>query len=380
MDELGFDIGGLLSEEEAEQLFEEQAVSEKDGTPEETNEEKPAEEAEETEAPEEVGEEDNKEDRSNAAVQEGDGSSPSIYSSIASALKNDGIFPDFDDDELGSVQSPEDFAELFEKAITSKLDERQRRIDAALGNGVAPDTVKMYEQTLQYLGSINEEVLSAEGQDGEDLRRQLIYNDLINRGYSDEKARKEVDKSFKSGSDVEDAKDALESLNDFYGNGYKKVQEDAKKQAEEFRAAQKKQTEDFKKLVLDDDVKIGDVSLDKTTKQRVFDAVSKPVFKDKDTGKLLTAVQKFQKEQPLEFLKQLGMWYVLTDGGKSMDGFTKEQVRKEKNRAIKELGRKINTSSIGRDGSLRYVSGSDGGSGDPILSDGWKVGWGDTNI
>lgn len=375
MEDLGFSIDGLLSDEEAEKIFEEQASQpEGGGELEETTENEPAEKEEETHTSERVGEEEN-ENGNGAAVREGDGSSPSIYSSIASALKDDGIFPDFDDDELDSVKSPEDFAELFEKAITAKLDDRQRRIDAALGNGVAPDTVKMYEQTLQYLGSINEEVLSAEGDESENLRKQLIYNDLINRGYTHEKAQKELEKSFKSGSDVDDAKDALESLNAFYSDGYKKVQENAKRQADELRAAQRRQTAEFQKMVLDSDVKIGDVTLDKTTRQRVYDAVSKPVYKDEDTGRLLTAVQKFQKEQPLEFLKQLGMWYVLTDGGKNLDGFTKGQVRTEKNRAIKELGRKINSSSLNRDGSLRYASGNSGEVGDPILSDGWKVGW-----
>ena len=373
MEDFSFDIGGILNEDEANKLFEEQAQDTESEKPEEVENE-PAEETEEGQEPEEVGVEDNNETGDNAISSEGDGSSPNIYSSIASALKNDGIFPDFEDTELDAVKTPEDFAELFEKAITARLDERQRRIDEALGNGVQPDTVRMYEQTLQYLDTINDEVLSAEGEDGENLRRQIIYNDLINKGYTQERAQREIEKSFKSGSDVEDAKDALEALNKFYKEGYENIQKEAKKQAEDAREQQKKQTEDFKKLVLEDEIKLGDTVLDKKTCQRVYDAVSKPVYKDKDTGKLLTAVQKFQKEQPLEFLKQLGMWFILTDGGKDTDGFTKEQVRAEKNKAIKELGRKINSTSLNRDGSLRYASGSSGES-DPLLSDGWKIGW-----
>lgn len=379
MEDLSFDIGGILSEDEANKLFEEMTQEEETDSQEpETDTEKENEpelaEAEEPdgESPEKVGEEDEAEE--NAIPQTGDGSSPNVYSSIASALKEDGIFPDFDDKELNDVTTPEAFAELFEKAITARLDERQKRIDSALGNGVQPDTIRMYEQTLQYLGSINEEVLSAEGDEGENLRKQLIYNDLINRGYSQEKAQKEIEKSFKSGSDIEDAKDALAALNKFYSDGYKKVQDDARKQTEQARESQKKQAEDFRKLVLENEVGLGDTKLDKRTRQKVFDAVSKPIYKDPDTGKLLTAVQKFQKEKPLEFLKQLGMWYVLTDGGKSMDGFTKEKIRAEKNKGIKELERKINSSSINPDGSLRYTSGASGNS-DPLLSDGWKVGW-----
>lgn len=374
MEDFTFDIGEILTEEEANKLFEEPVQEEVEAQePENETENELAEEKEsEDTAPEEVGEEDETEE--NAIPQKGDGSSPNVYSSIASALKEDGIFPDFDDKELEAANTPEAFAELFEKAITARLDDRQKRIDQALGNGVQPDTIRMYEQTLQYLGSINEEVLSAEGDEGENLRKQLIYNDLINRGYSQEKAQKEIEKSFRSGSDIEDAKDALDALNKFYNDGYKKVQDDAKKQAEAARESQKKQSEDFRKLVLEDDVKLGDTKLDKKTCQRVFDAVSKPVYKDPESGKLLTAVQKFQKEKPLEFLKQLGMWYVLTDGGKNADGFTKERLRVEKNKGIKELERKINSSSINPDGSLRYTSGATGNS-DPLLSDGWKIGW-----
>lgn len=370
MEDLGFDIGGILSEEEANKLFEEQP---EDIQPaEDETEIEPTEEEEEAQPSEKVGEEE--ENGEGAITQESDGSSPNIYSSIASALKNDGIFPDFEDKELDAVTTPEAFAELFDKAITARLDERQKRIDSALGNGVEPDTVRMYEQTLQYLGSINDEVLSAEGEEGENLRKQLIYNDLINRGYTQEKANKEIEKSFQTGNDVDDAKDALAALNKYYTDGYQKVQKEAKQRAEEAKAAQKKQADDFKKLVLEDEVSLGDSKLDKRTCQRVYDAVSKPVYKDPDTGQLLTAIQKFQKEQPLEFLKQLGIWFVLTDGGKNTAGFTKEQVKAEKNRSIKELERKINATSLKSDGSLKYVSGGSGDS-DPLLQDGWKIGW-----
>lgn len=377
MEDLEFEISGILTEEEATKLFEEQASKDPAVEEEKKQTTKTAEVdgTQEEPTPETVGDEKNN-DGNGAVTTEGDGSSPSIYSSIASALKNDGIFPDFDDSKLQAVKTPEDFAELFESAITSKLDERQKRIDEALGNGVEPDTIRMYEQTLQYLGSVNEEVLSAEGEEGENLRKQLIYNDLLNRGYAHEKAMKEVEKAFTAGTDAEDAKDALASLTDFYKNGYETIQKEAKKATEEQRKAQKEQGEAFRKLLLEQDVKLGDTTLDKKTCQRVYDAVSKPIHKDEETGRLLTAVQKFQKDKPLEFLKQIGMWYILTDGGKNTDSFTKEKIAAEKNSAIKDLERKINSSTLDRSGSLSYVSGGSGDK-DPLLSDGWKVGWGD---
>jgi len=371
MEDFSFDISsGLLSAEEAEKLFDEtKPLQEPD--------EEPAEEKEEENQPtedgeghsEKVGTEEHGED---TVTPQGDGSSPSILSSIATALKNDGIFPEFTDEELSAANTPEAFAELVERAVTSRLDERQKRIDEALGNGIAPDTVKMYEQTLSYLGSVTDEAISDEGEQGEQLRKSLIYNDLINRGYTQEKAMKEVEKSFKSASDIDDAKDALDALKNFYQTGYEKIQKDAKDRVENMKKARQQDEAKFRKMILEDDIVIGETKLDKRTKQSVFDAVSKPVYKDPDTGQLLTQVQKFQKENPMEFLKQIGMWYVLTNGGKELGGLVKQQAIVEKNKGIRELERKINSSNFDSDGSLKLMNGGNIDN-DTLLDGGWKV-------
>ena len=373
MEDFSFDFSsGLISPEEAEKIFDEtkplQEMNEAPVEEEQEQKETPTEENESSS--EKVGQEEEHEE--NAISPKGDGSSPSIYSSIATALKNDGIFPEFSDEELSAVTTPEAFGELFEKAIQSKMDERQKRIDQALGNGIAPDTVKMDEQTLAYLGSVNDEAISDEGEQGENLRRQLIFNDLLNRGYSQEKATKEVEKSFKSGSDIDDAKDALEALRTFYQNGYDKIQKEAKEKTENAKKAREQDEAKFRKMILEDDIVLGETKLDKKTRQSVFDAVSKPVYKDPDTGQLLTQVQKFQKENPMEFLKQIGMWFVLTNGGKDFSGLSRQQVIAEKNKGIRELERKINSSAFDSDGSLKYMSGT-GISNENLLDGGWKV-------
>lgn len=376
MEEFGFDIDGILSPEEAEALFngaDEQAsdapqeVEEKEEEIETNDAEVEGDEPE----PEEVGMDEEPEEK--AVADTDGGASPNVYSSIASALKDDGIFPDFTDDEINAVKTAEDFAELFEKAVDARLDERQQRINSALTSGVQPDTIRSYEQTLQYLDNIDDDAINDEGEDGENLRKSLIYNDLINRGYTQERAQREIEKSFKAGSDIDDAKDALEGLRAFYKAGYKKIQDESKAAADAQKKQQKENAEQFKKMVLDDDVVLGDVKLDKRTRQKVFDSVTKPVYKDPDTGALLTEVQKFQKEKPLEFLKQLGMWFTLTNGGKNTDALIKEKVRVAKNKGIRELERKINSTSFNQDGTLKY-SGETEGSKDLLLSDDWKVG------
>lgn len=372
MEEMTFDIGGLLSEEEAEKFFEETENEQQEKNPEENE---PAEENEEKEPhePESVGGENEHENEEDTEQQKSDGSSPTVYSSIAEALKKDGIFPDFEDSELAAINTPEDFAELFEKAINARVDETTRRVNEALENGIKPDVIRQYEQTINYLNNIDEDAIKAEGEEGDNLRKSLIFNDLVNKGYSEDRAKREVEKSFKTGDDVVDAQDALEALKDFYQKSYQGIQDDAKRRAQEEKENQKKQSDSFKKMILEDEIKIGDDKLDKRTCQKVYDAVSKPVYKDPDTGHLLTAVQKFQKEQPLEFLKQLGMWYVLTDGGKNVISITSKQARAEKNKGIRELERKINSTSFSG-GSLRYDGGNGSVSGDDILlSDDWKI-------
>lgn len=368
-----FDVGAILSEEEAEKFFEQQEAEEREKKEETHENDNPAEKEEEEETPpklsEKVGEEEKTEED---AAPDGDGSSPNVYSSIAKALKVDGIFSDISDEDLQKIDSPEALSELFDRLIESRMDERQKRIDQALSDGVAPDKVREYEKTIAYLGGITEEALTAEGEEGDKLRRMLIFNDLINRGYTEDKARKELEKSFKAGSDVDDARDALEALNKYYQDGYDKIRNDAKKQNDSFKAEQKKRAEDLRKMIVDTETKIGDVVIDKRTRQRMYDVISKPVYKDPETGTMYTELQKFQKENPLEFIKQLSMWYVLTDAGKNLDGFTKEQLRKEKNKGIQELARKINSTGLNDDGTLRYPSRR-GEDSDPLLAGGWEV-------
>ena len=89
------------------------------------------------EKPESVssGKENNQEEKEDTPPKE-DGTSPNFYSSIAKALKEEGILPDLDDEAYSKVKSPEDFRNLIEQKIHDGLDERQKRIDEALTVGI----------------------------------------------------------------------------------------------------------------------------------------------------------------------------------------------------------------------------------------------------
>ena len=308
--------------------------------------------------PESVGSEENNEGQEEP-LNEGSETSPIFYSSITRALHEEGIFPDLDEDKISKVKTPEDFRNLIEEQIRAGIDEKQRRIDQALSYGVEPNEVKVYEQTLDFLDSIQEDSIKEESAKGEKLRKDLIYQDFINRGYSKERADREVRKSFGAGTDVEDAMEALESNKEFFNKNYEDLINKAKQEEEN---AKKKLQEEGKKLkssILEEKTIFGDLSVDKSTRQKIFDNISKPVYKDPETGNYYTAIQKYEKENKADFLKYVSLFYTLTNGFTDINPLIRGKVNKEVKKGIKNLEQTLNTTVRTSDGNLKFVGYTD---------------------
>lgn len=380
-------LDNILGAEEIENLFVED--DETQGTP-PVNEEPPKKEEEPskdkeettevvdvdnlfTDTPESVGSGKENTEEKEDTTPKGDGTSPkNFYSSIAKALKEEGIFPDLDDEGLSKVKDPEDFRDLIDQQIKAGLDERQKRIDEALNAGVEPTEIKKYENTINFLDSIKEENISDEGDKGEKLRKDLIYQDFINRGYSKERATREVQKSFNAGTDIDDAKEALKSNIDFFRDKYDELVNDAKSEAEEEEKERKDQAEKLKSSILNDKDVFGDLSVDKSTRQKIYDNIAKPVYKDPETGEYFTAIQKYEMENRTDFLKNIGLLFTLTDGFKNLDGLVKGKVKKEVKKGLRELEHTLNNTARTSDGNLKFVSGVDE---DPesFIGKGWNL-------
>lgn len=309
--------------------------------------------------PESVGSgKDNQEEEEDTQSEKDKGTSPktNFYSSIASALKEEGIFPDLDDDTLSGIKTPEDFAEAVEKTVQARLDERQKRIDAALQADVEPDEVRRYEQTLANLDAIKEEYITDETEKGERLRKNLIYQDFKNRGYSEARAKREVEKSFNAGTDIEDAKEALESNREYFSNQYQDLIKEAQEEAKEEQRKIKEEAAQLKKSMLEDKEVFTGITLDKTTRQKAFENITKPVFKT-ENGEYLTAIQKYEMDNPVEFRKYLSVLFTMTDGFKNIDGLIKGKVKKEVKQSLRELEHKLSSTARNSSGNPRYVGG-----------------------
>ena len=300
---------------------------------------------------ESVGSEDESQESTNSAS-----TSKNFFSSLANSLKQEGILPDLSDEDLKNIKESKDITKLFDSYIASKMDEKQKRIDDALNLGVDASDIKKYENAISYIDSITDDKISNEGQEGENLRKQLIYQDFMNRGYTKERAIKEVQKSFNAGTDIEDAKDALTSNRDYYKEGYEDLIEEAREAKNKVQEDIAQRTEAFKKNVLESDKVFGDIVIDTATKKAALDAVLKPQYKD-SKGNMITAVQKYQQEHSDEFLKNIGIIYALTNGFTDLNKIVQSKVKTATKNAYRELENKINNSRRNSDGNLVFTSG-----------------------
>lgn len=316
-------------------------------------------EEEQKDEPESVGsgEQDNEGKEKDSTSEGSDGTSPdNFYSSIATAMAEDGIFPNLDDETLSSIVDAESFSDAVEREITARLDEKQQRISKALDNGVPPSSIQMYENTLHKLSTIKDSDLSAETSQGENLRYQLITQAYLNKGFSSEKADKMARRSIDAGQDIEDAKEALEDNKDFFQSKYRELLVDAEKAAERDKEKRKKESDELKTSLMKDKTLLGDMEISQELRRKTFDSISKPVYKDPSTGEYMTAIQRYEREHRSDFVKYVGLIFTLTNGFKDFDGFTKGKVKKEVSKGLKELERKLNTTQRNSSGALKMVN------------------------
>ena len=369
----GLEDMSMLSDEQVNALFEDtvEVEEKKDDGAQEPSKEKPEEKTKTAEAkeedinpetlfeepsnePESVGSEEKKDTKDDAYSEKG----IPPFSSLAKALKEEGVLLDLEDSEIEKVQTGEDFTELIEKTIQAKFDERQKRVDEAINNGVEVSVIHNYEQTIRQLDSISDEQLSEESEQGENLRRQILYRDYLNKNFSEERARRAVERAFADGTDIEDAKDALQSIKDLVQSQYQAKLDEAKAEEDAIKAQRLSEAKELRKGLLEDKEVFGDLEVDKATRQKALDAILKPVYQDPKTGNRYTAIQYYEKTNSVDFLKKVGLIYAMTDGFKNVEGLVGKKVKKEVSKGMKALEEKINNSRRNSDGSLEFVTGA----------------------
>lgn len=308
----------------------------------------------------------NKEERE-APTQSASSPTPNLYSSIAKALVEDGVFPDLD---VNTVTDAISLRKAFEQQTDNRLSAIHKRVMKALNNDVEEDVISKYEGTLNRLNSITEQQLKEESTQGENLRKELLMYDYLSKGFSQERAKKEVEKSLNAGSDITDAKEALESLKDYYQKSYDKIQADAEqaKKAENERYNQK--VEYYKKTIDEKEKAFNSIPLNKETKEKIFNNILKPVYRDAN-GEYLTALQKYEREHKEDFVLKVGALFTLTDGFTDFSKLFKPAEAQAVKKGFAELDNVLQGKVTTDDSGNIKLMGNN--SGEEYFSGNWKL-------
>lgn len=280
-----------------------------------------------------------------------------FYSSIANALAEEGIFQNLDEDSLKDVTTPEAFVELVDNEVKNRLDERYKMLDEALSAGLEPSEIQKFSNTIKGLTNVTDEAINDETERGERLRKGLIFQDYINKGFTKERADKEVTRSFKAGTDIEDAKEALEELKNFYTTQYDNAIKEGKRIEAQNIAEQKKFMADLKNSILEEDTAFGDLKIDRATRRKVYENTLIPNQTDPETGERISTMQKYERTNRKDFIKNLGLLFTLTDGFTNINALLQGKVKKEVKKGMRELEKTINHTSRNSNGSLNFMSG-----------------------
>lgn len=387
--EVGFDINNILSQNEVDNLFNtektdtgvvpDEKTDETETKPDENNEKQNKATEEEIDVnnlfdtPENVGGKEINDQKKAPLNADGNKSSPkpNFYTSTLSALVNDGVFTGLTDDEVASVTDDETLKAAVQKEVEARLNETNKKINDALNYGVDIDSIKQNESISTFLNDLTDEDISDESDKGVKLRRDLIGQDLLNKGFSQEQAQKKLDIIFSSDSDVSEAQDALENNKTYYRETYNKIVEEHKQKQEAEVKRLKEEDENLHKSLVEGKDLLGGLQLDNNTREKIYSNITKPVYKDKESGESLTAIQKYQRENSVDFAKNIGILYTLTDGFKNIDALVKGNVKKEVKSHLKELEHTLNSTSINTDGSYNYTSGVD--DTESSINAGWKL-------
>lgn len=270
-------------------------------------------------------------------------SSPNLFSSVADVLFEQGLLPSLDSSE--NIKSVDDLANVVKKEIdiqaSIKIEEYLSNLDL--------EKVARSKQELTDLNSIDEDYLK----DNLEVAKQLIYQDYINQGLSEDRARKLLNKTLDLGEDmlIEEALESRESLKQFNLRLEEQAKIDAQKRLEEERQEQIKLEQEVKKLVFESKDLVKGLPATKALKDRVYKSMTEIVSKNPQTGELENKFMKDRNTNPIEFDTRMYYLYELTNGFRDLSNISKQVESK----AVKKMEQAMRQTRFEDNGLPNYM-------------------------
>ena len=299
-----------------------------------------------------VGNEDSQdetEDESNQDDSDNSSSDPNLFNSITALLVEKGLLSVDSDIK---VEDEDAFVELFKSEIKktqdSQFNDYQKEYLAKLEKGIPQTVIEKHDTELAQLNSVTEDALKEDV----NLRHRVIYQDYVNRGYSDDKAKRLLQRSIELEEDITDSLDAIVSIKELALKRQESEQakliaeKEALKQQEESRINKiketiKKSTEVIKDYKITDNVK-------NKVEKNMFEIVST----NPETNAPENILMKERRENQNDFDFKLYYLFTITNGFKNFDVLTKSSNSK----VVNDLERAFKSNTRIKDpGSPAYL-------------------------
>lgn len=222
--------------------------------------------------------------------------SEQLYSTLATHLISKGALSDLDP---LSIKSVEDLNAAIQKEADKRFDSGQAAINEALKVGAPVDQVAEMSQVIEKLEMITPEFLNEPA--NVELRKNLITQDFVNRGYEQERAAVLAQRSIDAGDDKDDAKFAL--------TGIIKHEKDTRQGLiKSYKDEEQDNLNKLKTALESDKGAVASIKLSTEQQKAVFDQMTTGI-EGRDT-----AFIKYQKEHPIESRVKLETIFYLTKG------------------------------------------------------------------
>lgn len=276
----------------------------------------------------------NEDNDDNTSSHEGNHSSPSVVSSLALALRDEGILTTFEEDAIKEFKTTEELISALvkdrEESSKKEFTEEQWKYIEALKNGIPEEEIKADLYAEDAYKSISKEDLEV----NEEMQKQLYFNDLVSNGITKEKANKIVTNAVNTGTLLEDSVDALSSLQTksqaALNNKIIKAKQEQEEHAQKVKEKVSKIKDDF--LKTED---FSGIKLNEAQRLKAFELMTKVVETSNKTP--LNAIYADRKKDIEDFEKRQALVYMLTDGFKNLS----KLAQKEKNKAVLDLKAKL---------------------------------------
>lgn len=272
---------------------------------------------------------------------DGEQTSPQLYHTLASVLKEKGVLTSVDESSLKDIKDVEGFVELMKGQIKAQefndLTDTQKNILKGIREGAKTTTVDRFESAMTKLNDIDDKQIEG----SEDVQKDLIYQDYLSKGFSKENAIKQVNRSVQLKETLADAKESYQNLKTTVQSNYDKAKQADIDLADSDAKKVDKDKKSLEKAILGSNAVIKGYDVPENTRKEVYSEMMKHVSVNPDNKKPENSLMKFQRESPEEFTHKLYYLWTMSNGFKDLEYFS----GKKTSSSVKDLESAIKNST-----------------------------------